>query len=296
MTNRALFPQLILCTTMLVACQGNAPGSQDAARTAAAATLNAQLELAAVEVALATSEAKQTALAREVHALETQNAQLSVESTQTAAAQASLAAVDPQLVPPEAVACRFGPNFAFAKLADLPAGEPVNVLARGSTGDWWQVPSPEDSQQTCWVYWQQNLEFLGQVFNLPLVEGPQLPTNTAAPTREPGFSLRYVGSNMCGTTRHAVLRVLNTGPETYRSARVILSDSTGEMSTADGNNEFLPTSGSCPKGNPELLPGQEAFVAVPFKGTGPTYRVRVVLCTEKGYAGNCLARAVEFDD
>jgi hypothetical protein len=292
---KILFPLLIIAA-LLAACQGSQLSSQDAARTAAAATLNAELEIAAAELDLATAQAEQTALAGDIQALETENALLNAGGTETVAAQATLGAINPQLVPPEAVACRFGPNVGFSKVADLSAGEAVDVLARSSTGDWWQVPSPEDPQESCWVFWQQDLEFLGEVFNLPLVQGPQLPPNTAAPTSPPGFSLRYVGNNTCGGTRYAVLRVINTGPDTYRSARVMLSDSSGEVSSADGNHEFLPTSSSCPKGNPDLLPGQEAFVAVPIKGVGGTLGVRVILCTGKGYSGTCLARGLEFQD
>lgn len=292
---------ILISALLLSACGGGNISSQDAARTAAAGTLNAQLDLAEAEAALATSAAEQTALAQEVNALETENAQLSVDSTETAVAEATLAATEPQLVPPEDVACRFGPDFAFARVADLPAGNPVDVLARSSSGDWWQVPSPKDPEQTCWVYWQQDLDFLGDVFNLPLVEGPQLPANTLAPTHEPGFSLSYSNNNTCGGARYAIFHVTNLGPETYRSAVVTMSDVTtasDELSRNDGNNEFLPTSDSCPKGNAELPPGASAYVAVAIKGThsGDTLRVRVLLCTEKGYGGNCVVSAVEFVD
>lgn len=214
-----------------------------------------------------------------------------------AAAEATEAALDPQLFSREAVSCRVGPDIGFASRAQLIAFEVVDVLARNTDGDWWQVISPNDSETTCWIFWLSDLELIGDVHSLPFAEGPSLPVLTSTPpTKQPGISLRTVNDISCSGIDYAMVLVRNIGPDTYQSAIVTLSDvATGvQISRSDGNNEFLPAPNSCPKGNPTLGPGQEAYMVVSIKGTssGSTYRILVRLCTEKAYNGDCVRASI----
>ncbi|MEX2160627.1 MAG: hypothetical protein WD751_01820 [Anaerolineales bacterium] len=293
---------LFLCVLALIlsACAGAT--DQSALQTAAAGTLNAEVATAQAanqsDAALQTSEAENAALQATVNALATANAQIQAGGTATAAAQATLSAIPPQVVPPDGAICRSGPDAGFGKVADLAPGQPVLVYGRATNGEWWQVANPEQDGSTCWVFWEDDFDFLGDVFNLPLLAGPTLPTPTFAPTHAPGISARYVDNLTCSGTRYAIVRVLNLGPETYQSAIVKLSDVNGdEIRRSDGNNEFLPTSTTCPGGEgPILKPGGEAFVAVSLDGvaSGATVSIRVTVCTETGYKGNCWSSAVTF--
>jgi hypothetical protein len=124
-----------------------------------------------------------------------------------------------------------------------------------------------------------------------------LPVATQGPTNEPGISAQLDSIKTCEGTQFAIVRVRNVGPETYQSAIVKLSDANGdEIRRSDGNNEFLPAA-TCP-GNetPALGPGEEKFVAVSVAGTstGDTLMIRVTVCTEKGYGGNCWSSAISF--
>jgi hypothetical protein len=127
---------------------------------------------------------------------------------------------------------------------------------------------------------------------------PPAPVATAGPTREPGISVRFDNKHECNGTPFAVVVIRNVGNETYQSAIVRLSDDTAgtELSQADGNNEFMQSPGSCPKGEAMLLPGDEAFVGAPIKNTvsGHTLSVRVTVCTEKGYGGECRSSSTKF--
>lgn len=120
---------------------------------------------------------------------------------------------------------------------------------------------------------------------------------TLEPTSQPGISARFDSERSCNGTPFAIVRVRNVGPETYQSAIVKLSDSSGnEIRRSDGNNEFLPSS-TCPGTElPTLGPGQERFVTVSMAGTSPgdTLIIRVTVCTEKGYGGNCWSSATTF--
>lgn len=272
--------------------------SGDAAQTAAAATLDAGIAAAANQAALQTSQAQNALLQSTVDALATQNSALQLQGTQTAVAQATLDAVPPQLIAPGGAACRIGPDPNFGKVADIPANASVDAIARSLDGKWWQVASPKGNGATCWVFWSDNLEFLGEVFNLPLVAGPSLPTPTFEPTHAPGISIRYNSTLTCVGVRYAMIRVRNLGSETYRSAIVTVADIGDTVNhRSDGNNEFLKNATTCPGGQPTLGPGEEKYVAVSIQGMpSGTLIVHVTVCTEKGYRGTCWTSSTQFDN
>ncbi len=280
---------------LLSACGGTV--DQAALQTAAAATLNAGVEAAQGQFELQTAEAANAQLQATVDALATQNAALMTQGTATAVAGATLAAITPQIVAPDGATCRVGPAGGFGSAGTLVAGEPYEVFGRSTDGEWWQVADPDDEGDTCWVFWDDEFTFLGEVFNLPLLAGPTLPTQTAGPTSAPGISARFVHAITCGGIRMAIIRVRNVGPETYQSAIVVVSDSGGaELHRSDGNNEFLPNDTTCPGGQPMLGPGQDKYVAVSIQSAsvGDTLTARVTVCTEKGYKGNCWSSATQF--
>jgi hypothetical protein len=213
MKTPALLRSLILISLFLSACTGAV--DQSVVQTSAAQTLDADLAAAQGDAALQTSEAENAALQATIDALAAEQDEASQSGTQTAVAAATLAAVPTQLTAPAGAACRSGPDGGFGKVVDLAAGEPVDALARSLDGEWWQV-SPEGSSASCWVFWTDDLAFTGDVFNLPMVAGPSLPTATFEPTHEPGISARFENAITCSGTRVALIRVLNLGPETYQ--------------------------------------------------------------------------------
>ncbi|MCW5875883.1 MAG: hypothetical protein KIS85_03270 [Anaerolineales bacterium] len=127
---------------------------------------------------------------------------------------------------------------------------------------------------------------------------PSPPTNTPHPTNPPGIASRFVNIITCGGTPFATILVNNVGPQTYQSAIVVLSDGAGhEIRRADGNNEFLPSSSSCPGAEaPTLGPRSEAFVVISAQGLtgGDSYLVRVTVCTERGARGECYSARADF--
>ncbi|MDA1330329.1 MAG: hypothetical protein DWG76_05450 [Chloroflexi bacterium] len=290
-------PIFVVFLFVLAACGNNSP---DAARTAAASTLDAQLVEAQAQIALQTSQAEQATLKAELQGLEATNEALRLSGTGTAGAEATFETIEPQLISPRGAACRIGPNAAFAKAADLGAGEAIAVIGRSSDGEWWQVPKPENAGETCWVFWDSDLDFLGDVYNLPFIDGPALPTNTPAPTRPPGISLNFIQENTCSGSVFFMIAVTNTGPETYESSLINLVDVTagGQLASSDGNNEFLLTRSSCPKGASTLGSGETAYLAI-ASGAAPngnTLRVTVRLCTENGLRGNCISSNTQFSN
>lgn len=292
--SQSLLHLSILISLILAACGSASP---EAAQTAAAATLDAGVAAAGDQAALLTAEAANSALQATVDALATQNAALQSQGTATANAEATLSAITPQVISPGGAACRFGPDGGFNKVADLQAGVAYDALGRSQNGEWWQITSPDNDGTSCWVFWSQDLEFLGEVFNLAMVSGPSLPTATFEPTPGPGIGVRLVNITTCSGQRFAIIRVLNLGNETYQSAIVKLSLAGGaELNRSDGNNEFAPGA-TCP-GNegPTLGPRDGAYVSVAIKGaaSGDSLIARVTVCTEKGYGGDCYSSTTTF--
>lgn len=125
-----------------------------------------------------------------------------------------------------------------------------------------------------------------------------IPTNTPAPTNPPGVAVRFEATFTCSGTRMAFFSVRNTGPETYQSARVSAADASNdtELGRSDGNNQFLPNSTACSGYQATLGPGQTKYLSVAIGSLPPNTQViaRIVVCTEKGYGGNCLSQGVHF--
>ena len=290
---------IILLVFLLSACgpQDSEDGN-DAARTAAAGTLDAQLELARSGQVELTAEAQELKLLAEINSLATENAKLASQLEQTQIAQSTLSAIEPSLRTPSGAICRIGPDSGFARIVEIASGVSLNIIARSSNGEWWQVSPPSLDGGDCWIFWASEITFEGEVFSLPMLEGPKLPTNTPAPTRSPGISLRFVIKNNCEGSKFAIIQITNTGPDSYESARVRLIDvaSGNEIAISDGNNEFLASSSSCPKGNSTLGPGQTAFVAIQVSAAskGDVLRVSVRVCTEKGMGGECVSFNTQF--
>jgi hypothetical protein len=124
------------------------------------------------------------------------------------------------------------------------------------------------------------------------------PLATIAPTHEPGIAARFVASLTCSGIRYAIVRVINLGPETYQSAIVRISDAAGEeLRRSDGNNEFLPKASSCPGAEtPTLGPGEEKFVSISVSGAVSGALIKVTVCTEKGYGGNCWTSTTTYTE
>jgi hypothetical protein len=93
----------------------------------------------------------------------------------------------PQLEPivraPNAMNVRAGPGTNYPIIGALPANQPVKVLARNQSSDWWQIESADGS--TGWVY-APLVETAGDIDAVPVAMAiPTPPPPTATPLPEP---------------------------------------------------------------------------------------------------------------
>ena len=278
---------------------------QDAAYTAAAQTLDAELSLALTQGAQQTLEAENEALNQMV---ETQAAQLTEQATQTPVqgeepgeATATLLATlvsDPQITVTTATQCRRGPNTSASSLEELTPGQELTPLGRSPDNEWWAVSAPSFPEQQCWVQWDDNIELQGIVFELPTVAPPAPPTNTPWPTPEGGIALSFSHKGTCGGAEYAFFEVTNLNQFAFESMSIRVRDITDDYSIAssDSNNPFLSNGKGCAGGNSTLPPNANAFIAVPFNKAKQDNRVRAViqLCTGNGLNGTCVSTGIIF--
>ncbi len=293
---------LITLTTtfalILSACAPTASNGQDAASTAAAQTLEAQL-----------AESRRQTLEAENALLRDQLATHSAEATFAALTQTALASnVQITSTPtPEEVAtvtasevtnCRGGPGPAYPVTGLLPANQPAEVTGRSQFGDWWLLLLPDGSGGMCWVEGSPQLTFAGNVFAVPYLDTSPDPTFTPGPTAAPGFTARFVNAHECGSNIMLTFEILNTGPDTYESIRITVIDLTLNMTVAEGNNNnpFLSQAAGCPPGASTLGPGQRAFVTIRIANSIQDNQMRAIirLCTSNGLGGTCLNVAAQF--
>lgn len=87
--------------------------------------------------------------------------------TPTPAPTATLAA--PMVTPIDSpVVCRFGPGTNYEIDGALNAGVSVPVLGKNSSGGWWQIQDPSNTNYNCWVA-STATTVTGDTTNLPIV-------------------------------------------------------------------------------------------------------------------------------
>ncbi len=297
----------LLLVLLLTACGGTADTGaeqtpQAAAYTAAAQTLEVELALALTQSAQQTLEAENESLSQMV---ETQAAQLTEQANQppTQAAENEdtaqpTIATEPQINVVAETQCRQSSSVYASVFEDLTPGQELTPLGRSPDNLWWAVTAPSDPNRQCWVAWDENIELLGIVFELPTIAPPAPPTNTPKPTPEGGVAFSYSHKGTCGGAEYGFFEITNLNDFAFESMSIRVRDVTDDYSvgSSDSNNPFLPNGSGCADGSSTLAPYGRAFIAVPFNKTKQDNRNRAVitLCSENGQRGTCVSAATIF--
>ena len=81
--------------------------------------------------------------------------------------------------PFEATACLSGPNPAFPPVVQFEAGQVLLVNGLSPDETWWNVVSPENPNENCWIE-RARSSFQGDMSTISLVEPPASPPDAAA--------------------------------------------------------------------------------------------------------------------
>ena len=293
---------IMVLLVFLSACDSLGSDAQtepEAVYTAAAQTLDAQLAVAQTEIAKQTQAALDEEMTQAAEKTRDAAATPSMTATTEKPTPTETSAIspDPVLITNQETNCRSGPGVVYDFIIMLPLEEEIKVIGRSKSDDWWKVELSDPAGLTCWVWWAENLELAGNVFSVPYLKAPPLPTSTPWDTDPPPFRAFLVNTHDCRGNAHATFEVVNNSTDTYESARVsIIVPDVQTLSVNDGNSIFLSSAGGCSGGNSSLPPGGRAYLVGDIRGApaGITLRAKITLCTGDGLSGTCTVWRVFF--
>lgn len=215
----------------------------------------------------------------------------------TAIVIASPTAVVPMISVSVPTNCRAGPGLPYPVEGYLLVGETAQIVARDPTGNYWQIPNPDDIGDYCWV-WNGFATISGYTGGLPMYTPPPTPTPTATATPSPSFELSYQGLVWCTSVWWAQIEIENTGPSTFRSIEFTLRDLDLDTAVSDEANQFV-TKPNCSSSTSEvtLSPDESVIVSSPALDNDPgghKLRARIMVCTKVDLGGECITKTLNF--
>jgi hypothetical protein len=210
---------------------------------------------------------------------------------------ASLTAAVPLISVSVPTNCRAGPGLPYHVEGYLLVGEAAQIVARDPTGNYWQIPNPDDIGDYCWV-WNGYATISGYTGGLPMYTPPPTPTPTATATPSPSFDLSYEGLVWCTSVWWAQIEIENTGPGTFRSIEFTLRDLDLDSAVSDEANQFARKP-NCSSSTSEvsLSPNESVIVSSPALDNDPgghKLRARIMLCTKTDVEGECIIKTLNF--
>jgi hypothetical protein len=193
--------------------------------------------------------------------------------------------------------CRAGPGLPYTVKGYLLVGETAQIVARDPTGNYWQIPNPDDLGHYCWV-WNGYAIISGYTGGLPMYTPPPTSTPTATATPSPSFDLSYGGLVWCTSVWWAQIEIENTGPATFRSIEFTLRDLDLDTAVSDEANQFV-TKPNCSSSTSDVSLSQDESVIVSSPALdndpgGNKLRARIVLCTKTDLEGECINKTLNF--
>lgn len=192
----------------------------------------------------------------------------------------------------------------------------VNLAAPASPGTYrgnWQMQAPDGTRFGS-ILWVQIVVPAPPTETAvpPTAEPTTAPTAEASPTTGshitpirtihfvllPNFEATYVGSQVCGLGRFAMLRAENTGRATLEWETYTIQDlATSEIRTSPGiGNPFLPSGTACPPGADSLPVNGVAYLALNISGmtSGHVARATIRLYVKEGGGESYAEKTVDF--
>ena len=194
--------------------------------------------------------------------------------------------------------CRVGPDTSFQLLGGLLPGVMADVVALDTSGQYYYIRNPQDTQNFCWL-WGYYATLVGDGSNLPRFTPMPTSTITITPTPVPNFS--FLSQEMDGCVGSFVeVSVKNTGSTIWSSGSVITKDTETNFVTSETKSDDFYEVNGCLYASPiqgDLAPGEIGFLqGSDFNApvAGHPILVTVKLCTENLLAGTCMTKEITF--
>jgi hypothetical protein len=277
------FWMAVIALSSLAACSLPlaGPAAGDTVGTAVAQTLNAQTGVAQIVAATLGALVTDTPVSTPVPSL-------TPLPTFTATLPVPLISVSVN------TNCRTGPGKAYDMVGALAVGQTAEILGRDGIGQYWLIRDPKNPTNICWL-WGYYATVSGDTSRLPVATPP--PT----PTPAPGFSVVYLNTTVCGGQYGFRFKIANTGPLTWESIKIFITDTTTASTFTHTRDSFKDFNGCAANGEQlDLAPGENGAVAAVSPGqmiynpAGHTVSAAVTLCSANALAGTCVTQTVNF--
>jgi hypothetical protein len=194
--------------------------------------------------------------------------------------------------------CRNGPGKVYKMVGALLVGEVAQVYGRESTGKYWYIQNPDLSSGYCWV-WGEYATLTGSTTFLPVYTPPPTPTPTFTlvptftSTPSPDFEASYTSMDTC-VGWWVEISLKNTGSYLFKSMGITIRDLDTDVVLANFTDGFTNINGCLSSNSRDALaPGKTHVVSAPafnYDPSGHRLRATIILCSDIGQSGTCVAK------
>ena len=196
----------------------------------------------------------------------------------------------PQVSVSAATNCRVGPGKVYDRVGALLVGQVAEVVGRDTTGNYWYIRNPNQSNGFCWL-WGEYATVTGNFAALPMYTPP--PT----PTPMPAFEADYDGLETCSGW-WVDLKLTNTGGISFESVSLTVTDTVTDIAVSMDADIFDNTDGCTDSSAQDVLnPGANRIVSAPaftYDPSGHKLRATITLCSRDGQNGMCVTESIKF--
>jgi hypothetical protein len=196
----------------------------------------------------------------------------------------------PQVSVSLATNCRVGPGKVYDRVGALLIGQVAEVIGRDTTGNYWYIRNPNQSNGFCWL-WGEYATVTGNFAALPMFTPPPTPTPV------PAFEAEYDGLETCAGW-WVDLKLTNTGGISFESISLTVRDTVTDIVVSMYTDVFNDIDGCTGSSTREVLnPGANRIISSPafaYDPSGHRLRATLTLCSRDGQNGTCVTDVIKF--
>lgn len=194
--------------------------------------------------------------------------------------------------------CRVGPDTSFTRLSGLLPGVMAEVVGLDTSGQYYYIRNPQDSQNFCWL-WGYYATLVGDGSNLPRFTPMPTPTITITPTPVPNFNVVSTRLDGCVGNWFEV-KIQNTGSTIWSSGSLTFTDTVTSTTVPERITNDFEDWNSCLSASPiqsDLAPGESGSLHTTdfgFSPIGHQILMTIKMCTQDALAGTCFTKTHTF--
>jgi hypothetical protein len=196
----------------------------------------------------------------------------------------------PQVSVSLATNCRIGPGKVYDRVGALLIGQVAEVIGRDTTGNYWYIRNPNQSNGFCWL-WGEYATVTGNFAALPMFTPPPTPTPV------PAFEAEYDGLETCASW-WVDLKLTNTGGISFESISLTVRDTVTDIVVSMYTDVFNNIDGCTGSSTRDVLnPGANRTISAPafaYDPSGHQLRATLTLCSRDGQNGTCVTNVIKF--